>query len=185
MKWENQFSLFVCFHSGVLASIILNCSKVRGFLSWDLSWNPSLCLPIYCTSRLLVFLFWRLACSLACFLSLFILRCFFFVIRRVWSWLARLSPAPVPFVLIGLSGFYHSAFFFSQRPWQSCHLRGCFRASQRDLWTWKCRQPVRWIDRPTEKKPCTETGRPSVVVVCWKHVESRPSTCLPLLVKSD
>lgn len=89
------------------------------------------------------------------------------IIRRIWSWLARLFPA-LSLCFDGVIRFLSQRRFFSQQPRQGCQLssRMFEGLTERDLWVWGSAD--RWIDRPTDKPPGTPTDRPSVSVVCQK-----------------
>lgn len=107
-QWSEKisFSLFVCFHSSVLASSVLNSLKVAGGLfQWDFIWNPSLCLPVHCASPRLDCLFSFPLCIYSHAASL--------SIRCAWFWLALLSP-------LRSVCFDGPIMFLSQQPWWSC-----------------------------------------------------------------
>lgn len=138
-------------------------------------------LPVYCTSRLHPSFFegW---CSPSLSSLVYFLLLLPLIIMRIWSWLARLSPISIPLFWWDYQVFIAAQFLPTAALTKlSVIPHGCFQASQRVLWMWKCR----WIDRRVEKHTDTPTDRSSIVVVCWKHAVSQLSACLSLLLTSD
>lgn len=182
-QWSDKISFsLVCifFHTGVLANIILNCWKVGGLFSWDLSWTLSLCLPVYCTSQLLVSIFegWRVHSPV---FSLFVFSCCFFL--QVWCWLARPSPHLVRcfFEVVCYIRFFISQRSFLPQPLTklSVTLVDVLRP-RREIY--ECgsaeRQPDGLIDQQTSILALKMTGQ--VTLLCYKKlcwITTLPCVC--------